>query len=75
MCFLEQDFLPSLTSDLKEILGKMMELIISFVNNIHLKIIRKKDKIGMNFERKNRASHASNHGHRGINVLKEKLNT
>ena len=35
----------------------------------------KEDKTRMNFKGKNCASHASNHGHRGINVLKEKLNT
>ena len=75
MCFLEQDFLPSLNSDFKEILGKRMHLIISFSKEIHLKIIIRKDKIGMNFEGKNCASDASNHGHWGINMLKEKLNT
>ena len=74
MFFLEQDFLPSLTSNLKEILGKRMHLIISFGKRIHWKIVRNKDKIGMNFEGKDCASHASNHGHEGINVLKEKIN-
>ena len=75
MCFLEQDFLSNLTSGLKEILGNNMNIIRSFGKEIHMKIIRNKDKIGMNFEGRNCASHASNHGHRGINVLKEKLNT
>ena len=75
MCFLEQDFLPSLTSYLKEILGKRMHPIRRVGKEIHMKRIRNKEKIGMNFEGKNYASHASNHGHRGINVLKEKLNT
>ena len=75
MCFLEQDFLPSLTSNLKERLGKRMHLIRSFGKRIYLKIIINKDKTGVNFEGKNCASHASNHGHWGINVLKEKFNT
>ena len=75
MYFLEQDFLPSLTLDLKEILGKRMHLIRIFCKEIHLKIIINKGKTGMNFKVKNCASHASNYGHRGINVLKEKLNT
>ena len=75
MCFLEHDFLPSLTSNLKEILGKWMHLIRSFGKRINWKIIINKDKTRMNFEGKNCASHASNHGHQGINVLKERLNT
>ena len=52
-----------------------MHLIRSFGKEINLKIIINKDKTGMNFEGNNCASHASNHGHRGINVLKERLNT
>ena len=75
MCFLEQDFLPSLTLNLKRKLGKKTHLIRNLGKEIHLKIIIKKDKIGMNFEGKKCASHASNHGHWGINVLKERLNT
>ena len=54
---------------------KKMHIIISFGERIDWKIIRKMDKTGMNFEGKNCVSHASNHGHRGINVLKERLNT
>ena len=49
-----------------------MHPIRSLGKEIHLKRTRKKDKTGMNFEEKNCASHAFNHGHRGINVLKGK---
>ena len=51
-----------------------MKLIRRVGKEIHMKIIRNKDKTGMNFEGKDCALHASNHGHQGINVLKEKLN-
>ena len=74
MCSLGQDFLPSLTPDLKESLGKRMHLIRIVGKEIHMKIIINKDKTWMNFEGKYCALHASNHGHWGINVLKEKIN-